>query len=562
MKLSRYTAQTPPPRSSGLIRATDIGALTQTGEQAKWSGVGAFGRGLEFAGRLAFQARQHRQALDDDVESGLFSQKSEERINLGLDEVTNFDWNTNMPQPGSEDYYERLETYNIDERDAYGKAIYGGIAEDIEKQIASIKSPRVKAAKEKWWLENQGDIWNKVRHVNALNHEDWVRTQMTKMAETAYKNGDIEKGDLWNDRMDEHNLITSQSSEKAKKNGKIIADTSITTQFAQVIMAQTGYQDAIDFVMAQDIDVMVRDRVLSDLATQERIRSTRHKQLREETNRQMLANYWDGKLRDPQVITDAFRAGYLDDTDAKYLRAAIMNPEPPKLDLQSLATVKQAIDEIGTNTKTVQQVLSILYANINSIDPTTGKSLINEIFSEQDRNKSEMKRESRARMEELIRDRDKFTGMFTDDERQILASAEAYLMLDTEIQKAIEADKPLERRDIMIKAIQIGRQMKKKIKQEEVDSIPPGFEPETEGFLIAPRAPDYTPKGKPITKGALAKPDFVLTSEGEPEKVFDSEGREIGLRRKSGAVFGIGYIAIFNGKKYEYTGNGNWKLVK
>jgi len=290
--------------------------------------------------------------------------------------------------------------------------------------------------------------------------------------------------------------------------------------------------------------------------------ATKFKLLQEATNRQMLADYWDGILEDPQKVTNAFRAGYLSDTDAKNLREAMLNPEPAKLNLKSLATVKQAIEEIGTNTKTVPQALSVLYAHLDSIDPITGKSLLNEIYTEQEKNKSEMKRESRALMEELIRDRDKFTGMFTDDERQILASAEAYLMLDTEIQKAVEAKKPLERRDIMIKAIQIGRQMKAKIKQEEADAIPPGFEPETEGYPIVPRAPDYTAKGKLITKGALAKPDFVLTSEGEPEKVFDSKGREIGLRRKSGAVFGIGYIAVFNGKKYEYTGNGNWKLVE
>ena len=192
----------------------------------------------------------------------------------------------------------------------------------------------------------------------------------------------------------------------------------------------------------------------------------------------MLADYLDGKLTDPQKVTDALRAGWLDGADAKFLHDAIMNPDPPVLKLQSLAEVKQAIEEIGTNTKTVPQALSVLYANLDSIDPATGKSLVNEIFSAQDKNKSEMKRESRALMEELVRDRDKFTGMFTDDERQILAAAEAYLMLDAEIEKAVKAGKPLERRDIMMKAIQIGRQMKRKIKDEEKENIEPSFTPQ------------------------------------------------------------------------------------
>jgi len=276
----------------------------------------------------------------------------------------------------------------------------------------------------------------------------------------------------------------------------------------------------------------------------------------------LLTDFWDGKLNNPQVITDALRNNFITDTDAKYLRGELLKTEAVELNLNKLAIVKESITDIGTGAKTKAEAMSVLIANMDGIDKVTGKSLVAEIFGKHDKVEAEMKREGRSIMEELIRDRDKFSGMFTDDERQILGTAEAILMYDTEIEKAAKAGKPLERRDQLIKAVEIARQIKAKIKREEAAAIPPGFSPETEGFSTVPRAPDYTAKGKPITKGALAKPDFALTPEGEPEKVFDSKGREIGLRRKSGAVFGIGYIAIFSGKKYEYTGNGNWKEVK
>lgn len=282
----------------------------------------------------------------------------------------------------------------------------------------------------------------------------------------------------------------------------------------------------------------------------------------EKTASQLLADFWDNKLNDPQVITDALRNNLITDTDAKYLREALLKTEDTELNFKNLANVKEAIIDIGTGAKTRTEALSVLYANLIGIDKMTGKSLVAEIFSKHEKIEAEMKREGKDILDELIRDRDKFTGMFTDDERQILGAAEALLMFDSEIERAAKEGKPIERRDRLIKAVQIARQIKAKIKREEADAIPPGFVPETEGFPTVPRAPDYTAKGKPITKGTLAKPDFALTSEGEPEKVFDSEGREIGLRRKSGAVFGIGYIAMFDGKKYEYTGNGNWKLVK
>lgn len=304
------------------------------------------------------------------------------------------------------------------------------------------------------------------------------------------------------------------------------------------------------------------DEADSLLAMARRQQSEFLRQIQEETSRTLLADLWDNKLTDPQIITNAVRSGIITDTNAKYLRNALLNQDPPTLNLKSLADVKEAITDIGTGAKTRSQALEILYKNLDGIDPTTGKSLVAEIFTEQDRSDAGMKREGRDLMEQVIRDRDKFSGFFTDDERQIFGTAEAVLMLDAEIEKAAREKKPLNRRDILIKAVEVGRQIKSKIKREEADSIPAGFEPETEGYPVVPKAPDFTAKGKPIVKGALARPDFVMDDEGEPEKVFDSEGRETGLRRKTGAVFGIGYRAVFSDKTYEYTGNGNWKIVE
>ena len=373
-------------------------------------------------------------------------------------------------------------------------------------------------------------------------------------------------GQLLNDFAPQQDLnVTNATKAKLKDNkravGFVLQQGAIQDgQFKDYFIhleegKKQGVYDAEEVVKYKQATIDARKHYLEvRAATAKRDAAAKFKLLQDETGRQMLADLWDGKLTDPQKITDAVRSGLLTDTDGKYLRNALMSKEPPILNLQSLATVKQAIEGIGTNTITKKEALSVLYANLDSIDPTTGKSLVNEIFTEQDKNKSEIKRESRSLMEELVRDRDKFTGMFTDDERQILAAAEAYLMLDAEIEKAVKAGKPLERRDIMIKAIQIGRQMKAKIKQEETEGIEPEFRPTIEGHRVAPRAMG--------TKGALAKPDFVLDEKGEPEKVFDSKGVEIGIRRKAGGVFRIGYHVMIGGKKYEYIGNGNWTEVK
>lgn len=302
--------------------------------------------------------------------------------------------------------------------------------------------------------------------------------------------------------------------------------------------------------------------VEAQTATTKREAAEQLKLAQEQKNRQLLADLWDNKLTDPQVITDAVRNNLISDTDGKYLRGALLSPKPKTLKLENLANVKDAINEIGTGAKTREQALSVLYSNLDGIDSVTGKSLLNEIYGEHDKNNSEIRREAKDIMEELIRDRDPYSGMWTDDERQILGSAEALLMLSSEIEKAAKAGKPLERRDILIKAVGIGRQIKAKIKQEEEEKTIPSFIPiPTKGAPLAPKEPEFTAEGKPIIKGAAREPKFEMKGK-EPEKVFDEKGREEGLRMASGAIFRVGYHAVINGRKYEYMGNGDWKSIK
>lgn len=307
----------------------------------------------------------------------------------------------------------------------------------------------------------------------------------------------------------------------------------------------------------------LRNRAEAAIASRQREESARLAKAREDTMNSLLANWFDGKLKDTSIVTSFLRAGLLDKEDAKYLNNAILNPKPPTHKLTAEAEVRQAIEDIGTNTKTKEDALKVLYSNVQNLDPTKGSSLLNEIFGEHDKNIAEIQRESRDIMEELIRDKYKFSGLFTDDERQIIAHSEAYLMLDAEIKKAAEQGKPLSRRDTLIKATQIGRQMKKKVKAEEEAKEEPVFEPdkktkaeETEEFLERLEKEKYWP----YKKGIPRNPQFEL-KDGEPEKVFNESGKEIGIKRKNGPVFRIGHQANIGGVVYEYRGSGNWEKI-
>lgn len=63
-KLPRFLAGTPPPRESGLARATDIGALTRTGEAAVWAGVSRIGQAMQYGARLGAAVVEEKRGID------------------------------------------------------------------------------------------------------------------------------------------------------------------------------------------------------------------------------------------------------------------------------------------------------------------------------------------------------------------------------------------------------------------------------------------------------------------------------------------------------------------
>lgn len=219
----------------------------------------------------------------------------------------------------------------------------------------------------------------------------------------------------------------------------------------------------------------LRSRARTAIATRAREAAVALEQQQERTGRQMLISLFDGKLTDVNEVTRAFAANLITETKAKALRKALLNPEPVETDLKTYAGVKKVINDIGRGTVNIDQALEVIYGSLDKLDPTTGKSLVDKIFGAHDKNDAEMLKEGRDLMEELIRDKDKWSGMFTDDERQILGTAEAILMFDSAIEKAAREKKELRGRDFLIEAIYIGRRIKNRITKEEEAETPPEF---------------------------------------------------------------------------------------
>ena len=73
MKLPRVTATTPPPRETGLVRAQDIGALTNIGD-AEFRAIQQLGGALKGTAGMMFKIQQQKQKISDDTQTDRISQ--------------------------------------------------------------------------------------------------------------------------------------------------------------------------------------------------------------------------------------------------------------------------------------------------------------------------------------------------------------------------------------------------------------------------------------------------------------------------------------------------------
>jgi len=102
---------------------------------------------------------------------------------------------------------------------------------------------------------------------------------------------------------------------------------------------------------------------------------------------------------------------------------------------------------------------------------------------EENRSGAYLKTKARNLMEDLIRDKDPLQpDYYTADERQILATAESIIRLENYIDDASKTDKPLEGTELLIKAIEIGRDAKKMINEEKKAETPTIFRPLRRGM--------------------------------------------------------------------------------
>jgi hypothetical protein len=279
--------------------------------------------------------------------------------------------------------------------------------------------------------------------------------------------------------------------------------------------------EAAEFLDPQEKN-QLRSRSRAFNAARLRQEAAALEEAQKQTGRKALVGLWEGTFKDVDDVTELLKRNLITETKAKSLRKAMLNPEPPKTDLRVYAKTLEVINDIGRGAIDIDDAMEFMYANLDNLDPTTGKSLVDKVFGEHNKNDSEMLREGRSLMEELIREKDPFSGRFSDNADQILGTAEAIIMLDDAIEKAAAEGKPLKRSELLIEAVEIGRELKRRLDEEEKQKIEHGFR-----FGEQPPPPEEIPKKKGLFS------DF-FSPRPSPSQTLSILGLKLGAERLFG----------------------------
>jgi len=256
------------------------------------------------------------------------------------------------------------------------------------------------------------------------------------------------------------------------------------------------------------------DEANSLLAAAKRQQSVVLKQIQQETSRNLLADLWENKLTDPNIVTIALRNGWLSDTDAKYLRNAILNPNPPETTSEALIAVRYAIDGIAEGTETRESALKKVVEYTQQLSPTDGKAFIKEIFGEHDTKNAFWNRQALEYMEKQIMDVASLTGILYGSGEQLALSAKALIAYDEAKKTAAAEGKPLKGRELLELAHEVMIPFRKQVKP-----LMPGEKlPETLGGRKI--SPEYKPPAmpeKPLKK--IEEKESVVEKYPKPKTV-------------------------------------------
>lgn len=233
MKLPRFTAQTPPPRTSGITRATDIGALTQTGEGAKFRSIQAVGGALRGLAGMLFRVQQDRQAIDTRLQHDQSASQIEEHI-------------TKMNQSLADSVVRTPK-----ERDATHDAVMVKFDEYYQQRLKWMDNPESREALKSTWLLNRPryvkQLYSTLNKQLDKHHLGLGRT----IADSYIQSGMVDKAINHYRFLESHNLLSASQAEQLIREAPEKAEKYLRQQIIALAHEQAKimpYKEAVSYL--------------------------------------------------------------------------------------------------------------------------------------------------------------------------------------------------------------------------------------------------------------------------------------------------------------------------
>ena len=149
MKFPRFIASTAV-RETGLVRAGDIGALTDTGD-AEFRAIQQAGQAIGAVSDLGVRAFMSRQAMDDELLMGQANTKAKEALGLEVTAIGSRNFKTEERLVTDPKYWTTDDIYNTVKRTADIRTAHNSYSSKIRKLAAGIKNPHTRET----WINQQ-----------------------------------------------------------------------------------------------------------------------------------------------------------------------------------------------------------------------------------------------------------------------------------------------------------------------------------------------------------------------------------------------------------------------
>ncbi len=245
-------------RETGLVRATDIGALTNVGD-AEFRAIEQVGRAVGKASGLAHRALMSRQAIDDTIESGKATQRVQESWNKVDSTVTNLVPDLDMPLPDDPNYNKTLTTLSKAKIDKMLPDLLGDVEKDAKKVFGSITNPRVKAALINQYNDQYADNVKRIKGSLNAKLNDYQLAEINKLSSAAAQTGNMDVANHYVDVAVKHGLITNVRAVSLKAAYEKVAKKSLidsTKPIIEQVLIASGFamdpaNEAIDAVVGE-----------------------------------------------------------------------------------------------------------------------------------------------------------------------------------------------------------------------------------------------------------------------------------------------------------------------